>query len=88
MQQVYLVVAQNAVQLEVAVERKVVGMRWDCNEVGRQRLDVAQLAGNAKQKVFVAVVEPGERANRIAGVGAHTEFVNPPDVDGDAHSLV
>src|ERR1022692_3616481 len=48
-----MVVLQNAVEFEIAVERELVGMRGDSSEVRRQRLDVAQLSGNAEQEVFV-----------------------------------
>ncbi len=45
-------------------------------------------AGNSEQEVLRAMVEPGERANGVASVSSHTEFVDPPNVDSDAHSLV
>ena len=87
-QQVNLVVAQNAVELEIALQRELVGMRRDRDEVGRQRFHVAQLAGNAEEEVFGTVIEPREGANGIAGVGPHAKLVDPPDVDGNAHNLV
>ena len=81
-------VLENTVQLQVAVKRKIVGMRRYRIEVRRQRLDVAQLAGNAQQEILGAVIQPRERANGVAGICAHTKLADPPDVDSYAHSLV
>ncbi len=87
MQQVAAVMLEDAMQLQVAVDRKLVGMRGNGDEVGRQWLDVAQLSREAEQKVFRALVEARQGANGVAGVGAHAKLVDPPDVDGDAHKF-
>ena len=88
MQQIATVMLEDAMQFEIAVERELVGMRGNGDEVWRQRFDVAKLPGNAEQEVLVEVVEARQGANGVAGIGAHTEFVDPADVDGDAHGLV
>jgi len=62
-------------------------MRGNGDEVRRQWFDVAELARDAEQEVLVEVVEARQGADGVAGIGAHTEFVDPPDVDGDAHGL-
>ena len=79
---------QNAVQLEIAVERKLIGMCRNRDEVGRERFDITKPSGNSKQEVFVEVVEVRERTNGVAGISTHAEFINSPDVDRDTHSLV
>ena len=53
-----------------------------------QGFDVAQAPGNAQQEVLVEIVEARQCADGVAGIGPHAEFVDPPDVDGDAHILV
>jgi hypothetical protein len=63
-------------------------MRRDGDEIRRQGFDVAQLAGNAQQEVFGAMIEARQRANGVASIGTHAKFIDSPDVDGNAHSLV
>ena len=86
-QQVATVMLQNAIQLEIAVKRELVGVSWNSGEVWRQGLDVAQFSGNAEQEVFGALVEARQSADGVAGVGAYAELIDPPNVDGDAHKF-
>ena len=79
---------ENAVQFEIAVERELVRMGGNRDEIVRQRFNVAELSRNSQQKILVEVIEARERTNGVACVGANAEFVDSPDVDGDAHSLV
>ncbi len=50
--------------------------------------DVAQLAGNADEEIFVIVVQARQRANGIAGISADAKLGDAPDIDGDAHRSV
>ena len=87
-QQVATVLFEDSIQLEIAVERELVRMRGNRDEVIGQRLDVAEPSRNSQQKIFVAAIEARECTNGVARVGANAEFIDSPDVDGDAHSLV
>jgi len=87
-QQVATVLFEDTIQLEIAVERELVRVRGNSDEVIGQRLDVAEPSGNSQQKVLVKVVKARECTNGVARVGANAEFIDSPDVDGDAHRLV
>ena len=88
MQQIAAMLFQDAIQFEIAVERELVRVRGNCNEVLWKRLSIAKPSGNSQQEVFVGIVEARECTNGVARVGANAEFIDSPDVDGDAHRLV
>ena len=87
-QQVAAMLLQNAVQLQIAGDRELVGLAGNGDEVRRQRLDVAQLAGNADEDVFVLVIQTRQSADGIAGVSPDAELGDAANVDGDAHRSV
>ena len=87
-QQVAAVLFEDAVQLEIAVEREFVRMRWNPDEVVGKRFNIAEPSRNSQQEVLVKVVEARKCTNGVTCVGANAEFIDSPNVDGDTHRLV